>query len=75
MTNISLETGQTAQLRDGIMQVQPRAALPHHYKLTAQHRGGGLLDVRTASYDDAVVFFKQLEPLGYTLRNIVRLEG
>ena len=71
MTDITLETGQTAQFKDGIMQVQPKSA-PHHYKLTAQHARGGLLDVRAATYDQVIAFLKQIEPLGYAMRNIVR---
>lgn len=74
MTSIALQTGQTAQFRDGIMQVQPRGA-PHHYKLTAQHAQGGLLDVRCAEYAHAVAFLKQLERLGYTMRSLIRVEG
>jgi uncharacterized protein with LGFP repeats len=76
MTDITLETGQTVQLRDGIVQVQPAAKPPpHHYRMTVQHQSGGLIDVRTALVDDAMAFLRQLEPLGYVLRNIVRLTG
>jgi hypothetical protein len=74
MTDITLPAGQTARLEAGVVQVQPRAA-PHHFKLTAQHKGGGLLDVRTAEYDDAVKFLKQLERLDYVMRSLSRVEG
>lgn len=76
MTDITLSSGQTARLEAGVVQVQPpgRQGPPHHYKLTAQHRDGGLLDVRTAEYDDAVAFLKQLERLDYTMRSLSRVE-
>jgi hypothetical protein len=79
-TPITLPTGQTATLEEGVMRVTtsapPRPARGlHHYKMTARHEKGGLLDVRTAEIDDAMAFLKQLEPLGYTLRNIVRVAG
>jgi hypothetical protein len=74
---IHLPTGQTATLEEGVMRVTTSAspAAPHRYKMTAQHAGGGLLDVRCAEIDDAMAFLKQLTPLGYTLRNIVRVPG
>jgi hypothetical protein len=75
MTDITLETGQTARLEAGIVQVRARVPVPHHYKLTAQHKGGGLIDVRAAGYDEAVAFLRQLERLGYTMRSLSRVEG
>jgi hypothetical protein len=74
MTDIILETGQTARIEAGIVQVQKRVPVPHHYRLTAQHKGGGLLDVRCSEYDAAVAFLKQLERLGYTMRGLSRVE-
>jgi hypothetical protein len=75
MTDITLETGQTARIEAGIVQVQKRVPVPHHYRLTAQHRGGGLVDVRCSEYDAAVAFLKQLERLGYAMRSLSRVEG
>ncbi len=75
MTDITLETGQTARIEAGIVQVQKRVPVPHHYRLTAQHKGGGLLDVRCSEYDAAVAFLKQLERLGYAMRGLTRVEG
>lgn len=75
MTDITLETGQTARIEAGIVQVQKRVPVPHHYKLTAQHKAGGLVDARCADYDEAVAFLKQLERLGYTMRSLSRVEG
>ena len=74
---ITLSTGQTATLEEGVMRVTESATPPppHHYKMTAQHRSGGLLDVRCAEIDEAMAFLKQLLPLGYELRNIVRVGG
>ena len=77
MTDISLETGQTARLEGGIMRVQrpvPRGT-PHHYKLTARHVGGSLLDARCADLDRTMAFLRQLEPLGYTMCSLSRVEG
>jgi hypothetical protein len=74
MTDITLETGQTARFEAGIVQVQKRP-VPHHYRLTAQHKGGGLVDVRCSEYDAAVAFLKQLERLGYAMRSLTRVEG
>ena len=70
---ITLATGQTATLEEGVMRVTAPAP-PHHYKMTAQHKSGGLLDVRCARAEEAMAFLAQLEPLGYTLRNIVRVK-
>lgn len=75
MTDITLETGQTARLEAGIVQVQKRVPVPHHYRLTAQHKSGGLVDVRCSEYDAAVAFLKQLEALGYAMRSLSRVEG
>lgn len=75
MTDITLETGQTARLEAGIVQVQKRVPVPHHYRLTAQHKGSGLVDVRCSEYDAAVAFLKQLEALGYAMRSLSRVEG
>lgn len=75
MTDIGLETGQTARLEGGIMRVQPKTAPPHHYKLTARHSGGGLLDVRCADLDATMAFLRQLEPLGYAMCSLSRVEG
>jgi len=75
MTDITLETGQTARIEAGIVQVQKRVPVPHHYRLTAQHKGGGLVDVRCSEYDAAVAFLKQLERLGYAMRSLSRVEG
>ena len=77
MTDISLETGQTARLEGGIMRVQPNVprGTPHHYRLTARHTGGGLLDVRCADLDATMAFLRQLEPLGYAMCSLSRVEG
>jgi hypothetical protein len=74
MTDIKLETGQTVHIEDGIARVQPKGA-PHHYKLTARHVQGGLLDVRCAEYGEAIAFLGQLERLGYTMHALSRVEG
>jgi hypothetical protein len=72
---ITLPTGQTATLEEGVMRVTTSvpSASPHHYKMTAQHQSGGLLDVRCAEIDEAMAFLKQLKGLGYELRNVVRV--
>lgn len=75
MTDITLETGQTARIEAGIVSVQKRLPPPYHYRLTAQHKAGGLLDVRCSDYDAAVAFLKQLEALDYTMRSLSRVEG
>lgn len=72
MDPIRLESGQTAEFREDVMVVQQTKALAS-YKMTAQHRGGGLLDVRADELDSVMMFLRQLEPLGYTLRNVVRV--
>ena len=74
MTDITLDTGQTARIEAGIIQVQSPKP-PHHYRMTAQHQDGAVLEARATSYDDAVAFLKQLEPLGYTMRTIARHLG
>jgi hypothetical protein len=73
---ITLPTGQTATLEEGVMRVTTSAApaSPHHFKMTAQHHSGGLLDVRCARAEEAMAFLAQLTPLGYVLRNIVRVK-
>lgn len=73
-TPITLPTGQVATLEAGVMRVTAPAA-PHHFRMTAQHKGGGLLDVRCARVEEAMAFLAQLTPLGYELRNIVRVQG
>ena len=74
---ITLSTGQTATLEEGVMRVTTSTAPlpPHHYKMTAHHRSGSLLDVHCAHAEEAMAFLAQLTPLGYTLRNIVRVAG
>ena len=74
---ITLASGQTATLEEGVMRVTESAAPapPHHFRMTAQHRSGSLLDVRCARAEEAMAFLAQLTPLGYELRNIVRVGG
>jgi hypothetical protein len=74
---ITLPTGQTATLEEGVMRVTTSAApaWPHHYWMTTRHANGAPLDVRCAQLEGALGMLKQLEPLGYVLRNIVRVPG
>jgi len=77
MTDITLETGQTARIEAGIMRVTSSAPPPAawHYRMTTQHETGGLLDARCTDFQALTEFLRQLGPLGYALRNIVRVEG
>jgi hypothetical protein len=72
MDSIRLDSGQTAELREGIMVVQSGKVL-FSYKMTTKHSSGGLLDVRSNELEPVMAFLRQLEPLGYTLCSVVRL--
>ena len=73
---IRLETGQKAELEGGVVRVvRPPDETPHHFKLTARHSSGGLLNARSKNYRELVQFLAQLEALGYGMVNVSRVEG
>jgi hypothetical protein len=74
---ITLSTGQTATLEEGVMRVTDSAppTSPVLYWMTTRHSSGAPLDVRCAELDGALAMLRQLEPLGYVMRNIVRVSG
>jgi hypothetical protein len=77
MDEVRLTTGQIARMQGGVVSVveTPAKEQPHHYKMTVQHPTGSLLDVRAGEHGACMLFLAQLEPLGYAMRNMVRMPG
>ena len=73
---VRLPSGQMAHLADGVVQVvPPKPVGAHHFKMAAEHKHSGAVEVCCGDYDGLIAFLKQLESLDYMLVSIERQPG
>lgn len=78
--HVHLKTGQDVVLDSGVVRVLPHPQIPRHlekyaYRLTVEHFEGGFLNAYSVNYDLLIAQLKQLEYLGYELRNITKIHN